>query len=46
MIAGIDDVSGKIRNDLETKGIAYNTIFVLMDDNGFFLEKDKFLVNS
>lgn len=37
MIAGIDDEIGKIRKELEAKGIADNTIFVLMGDNGFFL---------
>lgn len=37
MIAGIDDEIGKIRKELEAKGIADNTVFVLMGDNGFFL---------
>ncbi|WP_068825369.1 sulfatase [Wenyingzhuangia fucanilytica] len=37
MIAGIDNEIGRIRKELETKGIADNTIIVLMGDNGFFL---------
>jgi arylsulfatase A-like enzyme len=37
MIAGIDNEIGKIRKELEAKGIADNTVFVLMGDNGFFL---------
>lgn len=37
MIAGIDNEIGKIRKELEIKGIADNTIIVLMGDNGFFL---------
>ncbi len=37
MIAGIDNEIAKIRAELEQKGIADNTIIVLMGDNGFFL---------
>ncbi|PQJ76571.1 sulfatase family protein [Polaribacter glomeratus] len=37
MIAGIDDEISKIRKELEQKGIADNTIIILMGDNGFFL---------
>ncbi|WP_158837323.1 sulfatase family protein [Polaribacter sp. L3A8] len=37
MIAGIDNEIGKIRKELEKKGVADNTIIVLMGDNGFFL---------
>ena len=36
MIAGIDNEIGKIRKELEAKGIADNTIIVLMGDNGSF----------
>ncbi|PWG06672.1 sulfatase-like hydrolase/transferase [Polaribacter aquimarinus] len=37
MLAGIDNEIAKIRTKLEAKGIADNTIIVLMGDNGFFL---------
>ncbi|WP_139956537.1 sulfatase family protein [Flavicella sediminum] len=37
MIAGVDNEIGKIRKELVKKGIADNTIIVLMGDNGFFL---------
>ncbi|WP_445738198.1 sulfatase family protein [Mariniflexile sp.] len=37
MIAGIDDEISKIRKELEVKGIADNTIIILMGDNGYFL---------
>lgn len=37
MIAGIDNEIKKIRNQLEQKGIADNTIIIVMGDNGFFL---------
>ncbi|SFD27845.1 sulfatase family protein [Algibacter pectinivorans] len=37
MLAGIDNEIAKIRSKLEEKGIADNTIIVLMGDNGFFL---------
>lgn len=37
MLAGIDNEIGKIRKELEAKGIKDNTIIMLMGDNGFFL---------
>lgn len=37
MIAGIDNEIAKIRTALEAKGIAENTIIMLMGDNGLFL---------
>ncbi|PHN08162.1 sulfatase-like hydrolase/transferase [Flavilitoribacter nigricans] len=37
MIAGIDREIGKIRAQLEKKGIADNTVIILMGDNGYFL---------
>ncbi|MFC2110295.1 sulfatase [Bacteroidota bacterium] len=37
MIAGVDNEIGKIRKELEKKGIADNTIIIFMGDNGFFL---------
>lgn len=37
MLAGVDDEISKIRKELEEKGIADNTIIVLMGDNGYFL---------
>ena len=37
MLAGVDNEIGKIRAELEKKGIADNTIIILMGDNGFFL---------
>ncbi|WP_298495833.1 sulfatase [uncultured Algibacter sp.] len=37
MLAGIDNEIAKIRTKLEAKGIADNTVIVLMGDNGFFL---------
>lgn len=37
MIAGIDQEVGKIREQLEKKGIADNTVIILMGDNGYFL---------
>jgi len=37
MISGIDRTIGNIMNELEKKGIADNTIIILMGDNGFFL---------
>lgn len=37
MLAGIDNEIAKIRAKLEAKGIADNTVIVLMGDNGFFL---------
>ncbi|MDF9796522.1 alpha-L-rhamnosidase [Catalinimonas alkaloidigena] len=37
MIAGVDLEVAKIREKLEEKGIADNTIIILMGDNGYFL---------
>jgi len=37
MIAGVDREIAKIRKKLEDKGIADNTIIILMGDNGYFL---------
>lgn len=37
MIAGVDREIAKIRQKLEEKGIADNTIIILMGDNGYFL---------
>ncbi len=37
MIAGIDLEIGKIRELLDKKGIADNTVIVLMGDNGYFM---------
>ena len=37
MIAGIDREIGKIREQLEKKGLADNTVIILMGDNGYFL---------
>ncbi|WP_236980412.1 family 78 glycoside hydrolase catalytic domain [Membranihabitans maritimus] len=37
MIAGIDREIAKIRKKLEEKGIADNTVIILMGDNGYFL---------
>jgi len=37
MIADIDHEIGKIRQLLEEKGMADNTVFILMGDNGYFL---------
>lgn len=37
MIAGIDREIGKIRQQLEKKGIAGNTVIIVMGDNGYFL---------
>ncbi len=37
MIAGVDNEIAKIRRELEKKGLAENTIIVLMGDNGLFL---------
>ena len=36
MISGIDLEIGKIRKTLQAKGIANNTIIILMGDNGYF----------
>lgn len=37
MIAGVDKEIGKIRAKLEEKGVADNTVIILMGDNGYFL---------
>lgn len=37
MIAGVDREIAKIRQKLEEKGIADNTVIILMGDNGYFL---------
>ena len=37
MIHGVDLEIGKIRKKLEEKGIAENTVIILLGDNGFFL---------
>lgn len=37
MISGIDREIGKIRAQLEAKGLAENTVIILMGDNGYFL---------
>ncbi|MEL7162350.1 MAG: sulfatase, partial [Bacteroidota bacterium] len=37
MIAGIDKEIGKLRTELERRGLADNTVIILMGDNGYFL---------
>ncbi|MEM7655659.1 MAG: family 78 glycoside hydrolase catalytic domain [Bacteroidota bacterium] len=37
MLSGIDQEIGKIRQQLEEKGLAQNTVIILMGDNGYFL---------
>jgi alpha-L-rhamnosidase len=37
MLSGIDLEIGKLRKQLERKGIADNTVIILMGDNGYFL---------
>ena len=37
MISGVDDEIGKIRQLLEKKGIADNTVIIFMGDNGYYL---------
>jgi arylsulfatase A-like enzyme len=37
MISEVDTEIGKIRNALEAKGLAENTVIILMGDNGYFL---------
>jgi arylsulfatase A-like enzyme len=48
MISEIDDEIGELRKVLEDKGIAENTIIILMGDNGYFLAErqlaDKWLM--
>ena len=42
MISGIDLEIGKIRKKLEEKGMAENTVIILMGDNGYFLGERQF----
>lgn len=42
MISGIDREIGKIRAELSKKGLAENTIIILMGDNGYFLGERQF----
>ncbi|GAL67200.1 choline-sulfatase [Jejuia pallidilutea] len=42
MIAGIDLEIAKIRKKLEDKGIADNTVIIVMGDNGYFLGERQF----
>jgi len=48
MISEVDDEIGELRKVLEDKGIAENTIIILMGDNGYFLAErqlaDKWLM--
>ncbi len=37
LITGVDRVVGAIRDELETLGVADNTIIIFMSDNGFYL---------
>jgi arylsulfatase A-like enzyme len=37
MISGIDLVVGRIRNELQKRGLAENTIIIYSSDNGYFL---------
>jgi len=37
MITAVDDVMGRIRSELEKRGLADNTVIVFMADNGYFL---------
>ncbi len=37
MVTGIDRTIGRIREALETAGVAENTVIILMGDNGYFL---------
>ena len=37
MITGIDREVGRLRKELEERGIASNTVIIFMGDNGFFL---------
>ena len=37
LIYGVDVVLGRLREALEEKGLAENTVIILMGDNGFFL---------
>ena len=42
MISGIDLEIGRIRKKLEEKGMADNTVIILMGDNGYFLNERQF----
>lgn len=42
MISGIDLEIGKIRAELERKGLDKNTVIILMGDNGYFLGERQF----
>jgi arylsulfatase A-like enzyme len=37
MIAGIDDVVGRVRTLLDTYGLAQDTVIVFLSDNGYFI---------
>lgn len=37
MITAIDDVIGRVRGELDKRGLADNTVIVFMADNGYFL---------
>jgi arylsulfatase A-like enzyme len=37
LITGVDDVLGRIREELDSLGLSDNTVIALMGDNGFFL---------
>lgn len=37
MITGVDRVVGRVRAQLESQGVADNTVIILMGDNGYFL---------
>lgn len=42
MISGIDRTIGTIRAELERKGVAQNTVIILLGDNGYFLGERQF----
>ena len=37
LVTGVDGVVGRIRESLEKRGVAENTVIMLLGDNGFFL---------
>jgi len=37
MLSGIDRVIGRLRNELEKKGLADNTVIIYMADNGYYM---------
>lgn len=37
MLSGIDRVIGRLRNELEKKGLAGNTVIIYMADNGYYM---------